>query len=73
MKAGAFRRVELFDVGGGDELNLRTLGERARLIKDEAATSYAGAQCVRHSQSVARGGEPAASLRRPCEWFPLKK
>ncbi len=38
MRAGTLRRIELVNVVGGDELHLRTLRERAPLIKDEAAT-----------------------------------
>lgn len=54
VKARTFGGIELVDVIGGDELDLRTLGEGARFIEDKPAALHAGAQCVRHSGSLAR-------------------
>ena len=54
MKARTLGGVEFIDVDRGDEIDLRPLGEAARFIKDEPASFHAGAQCVRHSRSLAR-------------------
>ena len=54
MKARTLGGVEVIDVIRGDEIDLRTLGEGARFIEDEPAAFHAGAQCVRHSRSLAR-------------------
>ncbi len=57
MKACAFLCVEVIDVVGGDELDFGPLGERARLIEDQATSTDSGSQRVRHSQLIARGRE----------------
>lgn len=62
MKARALGGVEFVDVVRGDEIDLRPLGEGARFIEDEPAAFHAGAQCVRHSRSLAL--DPPASSRR---------
>jgi len=63
MKVRTFGGVEFIDVVRGDEIDLGALGEGARFIEDEPATFHAGAQCVRHSLSLARR-TPGSSGRR---------
>ncbi len=43
MKARTLGGVELVDVVCWDEIDLRTLGERARFIEDESTLFHAGA------------------------------